>query len=76
MLPQEFFGILHAVMAVLVLFEHFSGKLCLNFFVPNSECSTKYGAFCLHISNCACLRPIVIEEDRNYGKFVFIKNIL
>ena len=31
MLPREIFEILHAVMAILVLFEHFSGKLCLNF---------------------------------------------
>ena len=31
MLPQEIFEILHAVMAILVLFEHFSGKLCLDF---------------------------------------------
>ena len=31
MLPREIFEILHAVMAVLVLFEHFSGKYCLNF---------------------------------------------
>ena len=31
MLPREIFEILHAVMAVLVLFEHFSGKHCLKF---------------------------------------------
>ena len=31
MLPREIFEILHALMAILVLFEHFSGKLCLNF---------------------------------------------
>ena len=31
MLPREIFEILHAVMAILVLFEHFSGKLNLNF---------------------------------------------
>ena len=31
MLPREIFEILHAVMAILMLFEHFSGKLCLNF---------------------------------------------
>ena len=30
MLYREIFEILHAVMAILVLFEHFSGKLCLN----------------------------------------------
>ena len=31
MLPRTFFENLHAVMAVLVLFEQFSGKFCLNF---------------------------------------------
>ena len=30
MLPQEIFEILHAVMVILVLIEHFSGKVCLN----------------------------------------------
>ena len=31
MLPLENFKIFHAVMAILVLFEHFSGKSYLNF---------------------------------------------
>ena len=31
MLPRKFFEILHSVMVILVLFEHFSGKLCYNF---------------------------------------------
>ena len=31
MLPQKIFENLHAVMAILVLFEQFSGKLCLIF---------------------------------------------
>ena len=31
MIPWKIFEILHAVMAILVLFEHFSGKLYLNF---------------------------------------------
>ena len=31
MLPREIFHILHAVMTILVLLEHFSGKLYLNF---------------------------------------------
>ena len=30
MLPRENFEILHAVMAILVFLEHFSGKFCLN----------------------------------------------
>ena len=31
MLPREIFEILHAVMTILRLFEHFSGKHCLKF---------------------------------------------
>ena len=31
MLPQKNYENLHAVMAILVLFELFSGKFCLNF---------------------------------------------
>ena len=30
MLPREILEILHAVVAILVLFQHFSGKFCLN----------------------------------------------
>ena len=39
MLPREIFEILHAVMAILVLFQYFSGKLCLNFLTPNLSSS-------------------------------------
>ena len=35
MLPREIFEILRVVMAILVLFQHFSGKLCLNFLTLN-----------------------------------------
>ena len=31
MLPRKHFVILHAAMAILVIFEHFSDKFCLNF---------------------------------------------
>ena len=31
MIPRKIFEILHAVMAILVLVEHFSCKFCLNF---------------------------------------------
>ena len=33
MLPRKIFEILHAAMAILVLFEHFSGKFRLNFLI-------------------------------------------
>ena len=39
MLPREIFEILHVVMAILVLFQDFSGKLCLNFLTLNLSTS-------------------------------------
>ena len=56
MLPRESFEILHAVMAISVLFEQFSNRFCYIFFDPNFECFAKYDAFCLHIFDYACLR--------------------
>ena len=42
MLPGKVFEILHAVMAILVLFQHFSGKLCLNFLTLNLRGKSGY----------------------------------
>ena len=56
MLPRKIFENLHAVMAILVLFEQFSRKFCLNFFDLNSKCFTKYDAFCSHTFDYACRR--------------------
>ena len=39
MLTREIFEILHVVMAILVLFQHFSCKLCLNFLTLNLSTS-------------------------------------
>ena len=39
MLPRQIFEILHVVMAILVLFQHFSGKLCLDFLTLNLSTS-------------------------------------
>ena len=65
MLPREIFEILHAVMAISVLFQHFSGKLCLNFLTLNLSTSPiAYGAFCSHILNCACLRRKAYRNRR------------
>ena len=50
--PARNFEILHAVMAILVLFK----QTLFKFFDPNSEYFTKYDGFCLHIFNYACLR--------------------
>ena len=54
MLPRDIFEILHAVMAILVLFEQFSGELCFNFFTLILSTSPKYGAFCSQISIIVC----------------------
>ena len=37
-------------------FWTFFRQTLFKFFDPNSEYSTKWGAFCSHIFNCACLR--------------------
>ena len=65
MLPQKIFENLQAEMAILVLFESFSGKFCLNFLAlflstpPNN-----YDAFCSHIFDYACLRRIAFCNRR------------
>ena len=50
------FEILCTVMAILVRFEQFAEKSSFKWFAPNSECFTKYDAFCPHIFDYACLR--------------------
>ena len=57
MLPRKIFEILHAAKAILVLFEHFSGKL-FQFFDPNSEYFTEYDACTLfaHFQLCVLKR--------------------
>ena len=76
MLPRKNFENLHAAMAILVLFEKFSGKFCL-FFNPNSECFEKYEAFCSYIFDYACLwrKAYCYQKIPNYGKIVYTKNI-
>ena len=56
---RDIFEIFHAVMAILVPFEQFSGKFCLNFLTLNLsslQYFTKYDAFCSQVFNYACLR--------------------
>ena len=78
MLPREIFEILHAVMAILVLFERFSGKHCLNFLTLILSTSPNMVHFVRTVSIMRAygVRLIVINKVRNYGKFVFIKNII
>ena len=51
MLPRNTFTNLHTILAILVLFE----QILFKFFPPNSECCTKYDAFCSYIFDYACL---------------------
>ena len=48
------------------------------FFYPNSDCFAKYGTFCSHIFNYACLRLglAAIEQVRNYRKLYASKTFL
>ena len=52
MLPRENFEILHAVMTILVLFEHFSSKLCLNFLTLILSASPNWCILFAHLQLC------------------------
>ena len=54
MLPHKIFENLHTVVAILVLFEQFLGKVCLNFLPSSHECFSKYDALCSYIFDYAC----------------------
>ena len=69
MLPLEN---LHAVMAILVLFNIFR-QVLFTFFDPDSECFVKYDAF-LNM-RAEDVRLIANKEIRNYEKIAYIKNI-
>ena len=64
MLPREIFEILHVVMAILVLFQHISGKLCLNFLTLNLSTSPNMVHFVrtFSIVRVKGVRLIVIEK--------------
>ena len=70
MLPQNFFENLHTLMAILVLFEQFSGEFCL-IFLPltlNASPNMMHFVRLFSIMRAYGVRFIVIEEVRNYGK--------
>ena len=78
MLPRKIFENLHIVMAILVLFEHFWGKLII---IPahNFECFTKYDAHCSHSLDKACLRRrsnIVMKRFKIRENFIIIQSIV
>ena len=53
MLPRKIFENAHTVVTIFVLFEQFLSKFD-KFFVPKSECFTKYDAFYSYIFDYAC----------------------
>ena len=77
MLPRKIFENLHAVMAILVLFESFSGKLCLNFLtlILSALLNMMHFVRTFLIMRAKGVRLIAIEEVWYYRKIVYIKNI-
>ena len=69
-IKKENFENLHAVVAILLLFEQFLGKFC-------SKCFTKYDAFSSYIFHYVCLgrKTYCYRKIQNYGKIVFIINM-
>ena len=78
MFSQKFFENWHAVMAILMFFEYFSAKFCLNFLTLNLSASPNMIHFVgTFLIMCAeGVRLIAIEETRNLEKlYIYIKNI-
>ena len=78
MLPRKMFENLHTEVAILVLFEQFLGKLCLNFLPLNLSVSPNVMHFVRTFSIMRALgvRLVVVEKLQNYEKFLFIKTSL
>ena len=77
MLPRKIFVNLHTVVAILILFEQFLGKFCVNFLPLNLSVSPYMMHFVrtLPIMRALGVRLIVMENVRKYGKIVFIKTM-
>ena len=77
MLPRKIFQNLHAVIVILMLFEQFLGKFCLNFLTPISSASPNMLHFLrtFSIMRACSVKLIAIKKVRNCGKIVCIKNI-
>ena len=77
MIPRKNFENLRVAMAILVLFEKFSGKLCLNFLklILSALPNTIYFFRTFLIMRAYSVRLIAIEKVRIYRKIVCIKNI-
>ena len=72
MLPRKNFENLHAIMAILVLFEQFSRIFCFNFLTPILSASPNMMHFVrtFSIMRANGVRLIAIKEVSNYGKIV------
>ena len=77
MLPRKKFENLHAVMAILVLFEEISRTFCLNFLILilNALPNVMHFVRSFSIMRAKGVWFMIIEKVCNYGKTVYIKNI-
>ena len=77
MLARKIFENLHAVMAILALFEQLFCKFCLSFLPLNLSVSPNMMHFVrtFLIMRALSVRLIVTKKVQNYGKTVFIKNM-
>ena len=78
MLPRKIFDNLHTVVTILVFFEQFFGKFCLNFLPLNLSVSPNIMHLVRKFSIIRAVKGIpliVIEKIRNYGKIVFFKSM-
>ena len=77
MLTQKIFENLHTVVAMLALFEKFSGKLCLNFLPLNLNVSPNMMHFIrtFSIMHAKGIRLIVIKKVQNCGKTIHQKHV-
>ena len=67
MLPWKIFENLHTAVVILVLFEQFLGKFCLNF-LP-LKCFTGYDAFCSYIGYvCLGRKAYCYQKGSNLWK--------
>ena len=76
MLPQKILKNVHIVEAILVLFEHFLRKFCLNFLPLNLSVSNiMHFAQTFSIMCALSVRFNVIKKVQNYGEIVFIEDM-
>ena len=77
MLPRKNFENLHTAMAILVLFKHFLGKVC-SYFWPQTLSASQSCILFAQFRLCVLKATAAYgnEKVRNYGKNLFIQNIV